>query len=212
MLFESKKFKPFTCSICARPAHGHHYNVLTCKGCKTFFRRQCLLNTSEKCDLHGDCFDLKKRNSPLLRCRPCRFQKCKSVGMKPEWVQYKEPSNKIIATHQLSSLQNKSQNLIDPLNYVEWKLEIFRRSSYNPHWHTLGALDYMLRRDGVLASAEKYGPMPGWPIRITIPLPVSRNRNILGSRGTELARCQSRKVWTLFNMMTIIEYMKTFDF
>ncbi|UMM33166.1 hypothetical protein L5515_006744 [Caenorhabditis briggsae] len=185
MLFASKKSNPFTCLICARPAHGHHYNVLTCKGCKTFFRRQCLLNISEKCNLHGDCFDLKKRNSPLLRCRPCRFQKCKFVGMKPECVQYKEPSKQIL---------------------------VFRRSSYNPHWHTLYSLDYLIRRDGVLGSAEKYGPMPGWPIQHNIPLPESQIRNVQGNKKYELAWCQNKKVWSLFNMLAIIEYMKTFDF
>ncbi|PIC24491.1 hypothetical protein B9Z55_017815 [Caenorhabditis nigoni] len=151
-------------------------------------------------------------DSPLLRCRPCRFQKCKSVGMKPECVQYKEPSNKIIATHQLSSLQNKTQNLIDSLNYLELKLEVFRRSSYNPHWDTLSSLDDLLGGDGVLASAEKYGPMPGWPIQRNIPLPESRMRNVQGNSGNELPYCQNRKVWSLFNMITIIEYMKTFDF
>ncbi|ULT87406.1 hypothetical protein L3Y34_006907 [Caenorhabditis briggsae] len=212
MLFASKKSNPFTCHICARPAHGHHYNVLTCKGCKTFFRRQCLLNISEKCDLHGDCFDLKKRNSPLLRCRPCRFQKCKFVGMKPECVQYKEPSKQILVTYQLNSLENKTQRLIGSLNYVEWKLEVFRRSSYNPHWHTLYSLDYLIRRDGVLGSAEKYGPMPGWPIQHNIPLPESQIRNVQGNKKYELAWCQNKKVWSLFNMLTIIEYMKTFDF
>ncbi|CAL2047308.1 unnamed protein product [Caenorhabditis brenneri] len=67
--------RPTECSICGSPANGYHYDVASCNGCKTFFRRVCLSEKSFQCKLNSDCFDLTKRKKPL-KCRACRHQKC----------------------------------------------------------------------------------------------------------------------------------------
>ncbi|ULT92048.1 hypothetical protein L3Y34_009630 [Caenorhabditis briggsae] len=74
--------RPTECSVCGLPANGYHYDVPSCNGCKTFFRRMCLSEKSFQCKGNNDCFDLNKRATPL-KCRFCRHQKCISAGMNP---------------------------------------------------------------------------------------------------------------------------------
>ena len=74
--------KPDT--VCGDRASGYHYNVLSCEGCKGFYRR--VVTDPNKvfiCKFHGNCkMDLYWRR----KCPACRLKKCKAVGMKPEFV------------------------------------------------------------------------------------------------------------------------------
>lgn len=74
--------RPSECSICGKTANGYHYDVPSCNGCKTFFRRLCVSEKSFICKAGGDCFNLTKRKVPL-KCRACRYEKCISEGMNP---------------------------------------------------------------------------------------------------------------------------------
>ncbi|XP_078738375.1 LOW QUALITY PROTEIN: oxysterols receptor LXR-alpha-like [Lampetra fluviatilis] len=66
------------CSVCGDKASGFHYNVLSCEGCKGFFRRSIIKGASYACKTGARCeIDVYMRR----KCQECRLQKCRSVGM-----------------------------------------------------------------------------------------------------------------------------------
>ncbi|XP_076368641.1 putative nuclear hormone receptor HR38 isoform X2 [Tachypleus tridentatus] len=71
------------CVVCGDNALCHHYGVLTCEGCKGFFKRTVQKGAKYTCLNNKDCtVDKRSRNV----CRFCRFQKCLAVGMVKEVV------------------------------------------------------------------------------------------------------------------------------
>nr|XP_025038541.1 nuclear receptor ROR-gamma [Pelodiscus sinensis] len=66
------------CKICGDKSSGIHYGVITCEGCKGFFRRSQQGNVTYSCTRQQNCqIDRTSRN----RCQHCRLQKCLSLGM-----------------------------------------------------------------------------------------------------------------------------------
>uniref|UniRef100_A0A8D2NLD2 Nuclear receptor ROR-beta-like n=1 Tax=Zonotrichia albicollis TaxID=44394 RepID=A0A8D2NLD2_ZONAL len=79
-----RRTKPITqievipCKICGDKSSGIHYGVITCEGCKGFFRRSQQNNASYSCSRQRNCLiDRTNRN----RCQHCRLQKCLALGM-----------------------------------------------------------------------------------------------------------------------------------
>ncbi|KFP68017.1 Nuclear receptor ROR-beta, partial [Cariama cristata] len=65
------------CKICGDKSSGIHYGVITCEGCKGFFRRSQQNNASYSCSRQRNCLiDRTNRN----RCQR-RLQKCLALGM-----------------------------------------------------------------------------------------------------------------------------------
>ncbi|KAF1766832.1 hypothetical protein GCK72_006790 [Caenorhabditis remanei] len=72
-----------TCRVCGDGNAKTHYGVVTCFGCKGFFRRTLKRPSEYTCRHNGNCVvDRHERNS----CRYCRFKKCIDVGMDPKAV------------------------------------------------------------------------------------------------------------------------------
>ncbi|CAI2347057.1 unnamed protein product [Caenorhabditis sp. 36 PRJEB53466] len=72
-----------TCRVCGDGNAKTHYGVVTCFGCKGFFRRTLKRPSEYSCRHNGNCVvDRHERNS----CRYCRFKKCIEVGMDPKAV------------------------------------------------------------------------------------------------------------------------------
>ena len=67
-------------AVCCR-ASGRHYGVVSCEGCKGFFKRSMRKDQGYRCRLNKDC-DVNKnyRN----RCQYCRLQKCLAMGMRSD--------------------------------------------------------------------------------------------------------------------------------
>ncbi|VDM58370.1 unnamed protein product [Angiostrongylus costaricensis] len=66
------------CVVCHDNASGYHYGVMSCEGCKGFFRRTVQKNMDYTCHKEKVCpVDRVSRN----RCQACRFQKCLEKGM-----------------------------------------------------------------------------------------------------------------------------------
>ncbi|CZR14538.1 Nuclear Hormone Receptor family [Caenorhabditis elegans] len=205
---------PFShlCSICSRPAQGYHYDVISCKGCKTFFRRMWLSKIKEMCPLNNKCFDFNRRiNMSLSKCRACRFQRCLNVGMNPAAIQCDgNPKKDSSHFRDFDSIDEKIKNIIDTLTYVELKLENYRKSAYNPVLSLSTGLDDLIEGSCSLSLAEIYGPMSGWPLGFEEhQLPSSSMRNV---SCEEPCPVSNRKYWTHCNMLTTIEYFKTFKF
>lgn len=69
------------CSVCGDKASGFHYNVLSCEGCKGFFRRSVIKGARYVCHSGGHCpMDTYMRR----KCQECRLRKCRQAGMREE--------------------------------------------------------------------------------------------------------------------------------
>uniref|UniRef100_H2ZHB7 Nuclear receptor n=1 Tax=Ciona savignyi TaxID=51511 RepID=H2ZHB7_CIOSA len=79
------------CKVCGDKSSGIHYGVITCEGCKGFFRRSQQNNYAYSCPRHGNCIiDRSNRN----RCQHCRLQKCLRAGMSKDAVKFGRMSKK----------------------------------------------------------------------------------------------------------------------
>lgn len=66
------------CKVCGDKSSGVHYGVITCEGCKGFFRRSQSSVVNYQCPRQKNCIvDRVNRN----RCQYCRLQKCLALGM-----------------------------------------------------------------------------------------------------------------------------------
>uniref|UniRef100_A0A1I7X7L7 Nuclear receptor domain-containing protein n=1 Tax=Heterorhabditis bacteriophora TaxID=37862 RepID=A0A1I7X7L7_HETBA len=92
------------CLVCGDRASGRHYGVLSCDGCRGFFKRYANNKRSIRRNLHYSCkdggrciIDVVRRN----QCQACRFDKCLRVNMNRHAVQHermkatKETRNRI---------------------------------------------------------------------------------------------------------------------
>ncbi|CAF2118709.1 unnamed protein product [Rotaria magnacalcarata] len=72
------------CSVCGDKASGKHYGVMSCDGCRGFFKRSVRRKIEYKCKGDSTCqVDVNRRN----QCQACRFQRCLAMKMKPSAVQ-----------------------------------------------------------------------------------------------------------------------------
>ncbi|KAM9687908.1 nuclear receptor ROR-gamma [Trichechus inunguis] len=79
------------CKICGDKSSGIHYGVITCEGCKGFFRRSQQCNVTYSCTRQQNCpIDRTSRN----RCQHCRLQKCLALGMSRDAVKFGRMSKK----------------------------------------------------------------------------------------------------------------------
>ncbi|XP_041912736.1 RAR-related orphan receptor C a [Alosa sapidissima] len=79
------------CKICGDKSSGIHYGVITCEGCKGFFRRSQQNNAMYSCSRQRNCqIDRTNRN----RCQHCRLQKCLNLGMSRDAVKFGRMSKK----------------------------------------------------------------------------------------------------------------------
>merc|ERR1719422_1854854 len=79
------------CKVCGDKSSGVHYGVITCEGCKGFFRRSQSSVTNYQCPRQKNCVvDRVNRN----RCQFCRLQKCMQLGMSRDAVKFGRMSKK----------------------------------------------------------------------------------------------------------------------
>ncbi|XP_022242285.1 ecdysone receptor-like isoform X2 [Limulus polyphemus] len=75
---EEETEQPMVCMICEDKATGLHYGIITCEGCKGFFKRTVQNKRVYTCVADGNCEITKAQRN---RCQYCRFQKCLRQGM-----------------------------------------------------------------------------------------------------------------------------------
>ncbi|XP_019866881.1 probable nuclear hormone receptor HR3 isoform X5 [Aethina tumida] len=79
------------CKVCGDKSSGVHYGVITCEGCKGFFRRSQSSVVNYQCPRNKNCVvDRVNRN----RCQYCRLQKCLRLGMSRDAVKFGRMSKK----------------------------------------------------------------------------------------------------------------------
>ncbi|XP_071273450.1 nuclear receptor subfamily 1 group I member 3 [Agelaius tricolor] len=75
------------CAVCGDRANGYHFHVMSCEGCKGFFRRSILKGVRFTCPLARRCPVTKAKRR---QCQACRLQKCLDVGMRRDMIMSEE--------------------------------------------------------------------------------------------------------------------------
>uniref|UniRef100_A0A8C8VPF0 Nuclear receptor subfamily 1 group I member 3 n=1 Tax=Pelusios castaneus TaxID=367368 RepID=A0A8C8VPF0_9SAUR len=75
------------CAVCSDRATGYHFHVLTCEGCKGFFRRSISKGVRFTCPFTRNCAITKAKRR---QCQACRLQKCLAMGMRKDMIMSEE--------------------------------------------------------------------------------------------------------------------------
>ncbi|XP_028401954.1 nuclear receptor subfamily 2 group E member 1-like [Dendronephthya gigantea] len=96
-----------SCKVCGDRSSGKHYGVLTCDGCRGFFKRSVRRSLSYSCKNFGDCVvDVSRRN----QCQACRLKKCYEVEMNPDAVQHERaPRSFTKAKSSITAAKNRER-------------------------------------------------------------------------------------------------------
>ncbi|CAO4378053.1 unnamed protein product [Caenorhabditis nigoni] len=161
------QFVPSSCQVCFGKATGHHYDVASCNGCKSFFRRVTIEKLVYKCDNHMRCYNDFKAGDKIPKCRACRYKRCVDVGMNPLGIQ----------------------------------------SELKKHTENLSAEDLESSGNSELVVLPR--PMPGWPLA---PEVIEEARKPNPNPGTRKILPPNVKRWVMYDLLTVVEMAKTFDF
>ncbi|VDQ04693.1 unnamed protein product, partial [Trichobilharzia regenti] len=86
---------------------GRHYGVVSCEGCKGFFKRSIRGHVSYVCRSEQNCLVNKAYRN---RCQYCRLQKCLAVGMRSEAVQNERRPTNTFALNFMTDNNNNNNN------------------------------------------------------------------------------------------------------
>ncbi|CAH8473698.1 unnamed protein product [Heterobilharzia americana] len=103
---ENQSWEP--CKVCGDKASGRHYGVVSCEGCKGFFKRSIRGHVSYVCRSEQNCLVNKAYRN---RCQYCRLQKCLAVGMRSEAVQNERRPTNTFALNFLSDNSGNSNSI-----------------------------------------------------------------------------------------------------
>ncbi|CAB3400241.1 unnamed protein product [Caenorhabditis bovis] len=201
---------PSVCSVCGDRASGYHYEVPSCNGCKTFFRRTVLSQRKYECKNGNKCFNIL----PKAIQSSTSFE---SNTIVREIVEKRKSSEDIVEakTVKVSSLNIKPtveqtvSRMIDELIYLEFKLEAFRFCAFNPKRDDYKDLESTLEMQSLISIADRVGPMPNWPLENEHC--KEENLDEL-KKKIECGLLQDRKHWLAYDVLTTVEYAKTFPF
>nr|XP_054761288.1 nuclear receptor subfamily 1 group D member 2-like [Lytechinus pictus] len=84
-------FQTIACKICGDRSSGVHYGIISCEGCKGFFRR-CLRRQKEYVCVRGGKCEISRQHRN--RCPACRYKKCLELGMSKDAVRIGRIPNK----------------------------------------------------------------------------------------------------------------------
>ncbi|CAI2353938.1 unnamed protein product [Caenorhabditis sp. 36 PRJEB53466] len=205
---------PSICRICRNPAIGYHYEVPSCNGCKTFFRRTIITGRKFKCFKVSNCLDGNEVIDTSKRvCRACRFEKCVQAGMNPMAIQAEmkseegEELRKKIAKKRENGEQFDSGsvffNFEDRMSQVISKLALVESKLEGVHNKGM-PMGFKDSRDlaTVLSSKVIYDNME---------IPGMSYTLVKLSKNTGLPKRRSRN-FVHSSYLASIEYSKTFDF
>ena len=132
------------CTICELPANGIHFGVLSCEGCKGFFRRSQLNNKFQtyECDYMCNNQNAVLSNvqmNYLFNCKYCRYQKCITSGMSYENSKTGRQSNllkkqiSVSRTVPVKNKNNDSENFEIPISSSAKRFKAADKMSTNQY-------------------------------------------------------------------------------
>ncbi|EEB10626.1 hormone receptor hr3, putative [Pediculus humanus corporis] len=164
------------CKVCGDKSSGVHYGVITCEGCKGFFRRSQSSVVNYQCPRNKNCVvDRVNRN----RCQYCRLQKCLRLGMSRDAVKFGRMSKKqrekvedevrfhraqqrqaTESTPDSSVFDQQTPSSSDQLHYNGYSYNSSDVGSYTNYNYTPHHIQYDISADYV-DSTTAYDPRPG---------------------------------------------------
>ncbi|EGT43236.1 hypothetical protein CAEBREN_19664 [Caenorhabditis brenneri] len=200
---------PTTCAVCGDRATGYHYEVPSCNGCKTFFRRTVLSQRKYECMRGGKCFNTLPRAIQTNDSLSANAVVTKIVGKRKNSDDDSIPStSKMIVPTELISMDDAIDKLIDSLMYLEIKVDDFRSCAYNPPNSEYKQLKYLLDQQSLIGIADRFGPMQNWPLQQISHAEMKAYHH----SKSELPIAPERKNWFVYDILTSVEYAKTFMF
>uniref|UniRef100_K7FG07 Nuclear receptor subfamily 6 group A member 1 n=1 Tax=Pelodiscus sinensis TaxID=13735 RepID=K7FG07_PELSI len=132
-----------TCLICGDRATGLHYGIISCEGCKGFFKRSICNKRVYRCSRDKNCVMSRKQRN---RCQYCRLLKCLQMGM----------NRKAIREDGMPGGRNKS---IGPVQISEEEIERIMsgqefEGEANISWSNNGDSDHSSPGNGVSESNQ----------------------------------------------------------
>ncbi|KAM6047212.1 nuclear receptor subfamily 6 group A member 1 isoform 4-T4 [Theristicus caerulescens] len=132
-----------TCLICGDRATGLHYGIISCEGCKGFFKRSICNKRVYRCSRDKNCVMSRKQRN---RCQYCRLLKCLQMGM----------NRKAIREDGMPGGRNKS---IGPVQISEEEIERIMsgqefEGEANMSWSNNGDSDHSSPGNGVSESNQ----------------------------------------------------------
>ncbi|GMT34928.1 hypothetical protein PFISCL1PPCAC_26225, partial [Pristionchus fissidentatus] len=166
------------CEVCGDRSTGHHYDVASCNGCKSFFRRTLLDGRRFVCETDGACPVLPKTRKEQKRrqCRACRYRKCVEVGMNPNGIVVEDEKERealirvlkrpsllhVEIPHKIVSVGERFNRLVDNLQYIEFRHQLLRASELNPLPSNPQTILDILQRPTAMGMPQI--EMTGWPL------------------------------------------------
>lgn len=133
----------------------------------------------------------------------------KIVGKRKNSADDSVPStSKMIVPTEVISMDNAIDKLIDGLMYLEIKVDDFRSSAYNPPNSEYKPLKYLLDQQSMMGMVDRIGPMPNWPLRQI----THAEMKAYHQSQSPLPIAPERKNWFVYDILTSVEYAKTFMF
>lgn len=117
-------------------------------------------------------------------------------------------TSKMIVPTEVISMDNAIDKLIDGLMYLEIKVDDFRSCAYNPPNSEYKQLKYLLEQQSMIGMVDRIGPMPNWPLRQI----THEEMKAYHHSKSELPLAPERKNWFVYDILTSVEYAKTFMF
>ncbi|GMT33192.1 hypothetical protein PFISCL1PPCAC_24489, partial [Pristionchus fissidentatus] len=214
-----RKSEGFKCVVCGDKPTGYHYDVLSCNGCKTFFRRTIIAGRTFKCTKNGTCeFDKDFR----CVCRSCRFEKCVGVGMNSKGIQWPS-SAKRGSSSSTSDDDNNKEATKTPPNVRQ--VQVIPRTIANPAESAFcGQIEDLLTKEMRLCSIrEKCSLFTSHHLSEILHMPVIIGSNQPSERllidprqkRTEffekLFSMNPIKLWMISDLHLVTEYCKSFS-
>ncbi|XP_060113152.1 nuclear receptor subfamily 1 group I member 3 [Heteronotia binoei] len=150
------------CAVCRDRATGYHFHVMTCEGCKGFFRRTVIKGVQFTCPFTRSCAITKAKRR---QCQACRYQKCLDVGMRKDMIMSEEALRLRRATRQQKQHGEQSPTVVQEpsedtrLTAEQEQLIEILTEAHNKHF------------DSTFAQFIHYQP----PVRLYIHSPRARS-------------------------------------